>query len=329
MRVDGRHDNVGQLGVPAHACSPRHSDIISLAPLFSTALEECDRWGVDLDEIADELYGLRPADFTAARDSRVAAVKKAGDRELAKTIASLRRPTLGAWLINALVRARPDLIDRLADLGESMRTAQDQFAGEELRLLSRERMALINDLEADARNVAEAAGQPVTDSMAGDLRSTLEAALADPEVAAVVRAGRLTTALSHSGFGLLGSAAVETVRPARRPAKKVPEPTGLDDKVDHREVARANLSEAEQTLGMARADARAAARDVADASKKVEKLDKQIADLDEQLATLREKREVAANERERHDAALARAHDAVQHAERRLEAIKAGGVATD
>ncbi|MFE2631832.1 hypothetical protein ACFXDP_28475, partial [Streptomyces sp. NPDC059374] len=64
-----------------------------------------EREPVDLDAVADELYGLRPEQFTAARNERVAAARSAGNRKLADAIGRLRRPSLSAWASNTLVRA--------------------------------------------------------------------------------------------------------------------------------------------------------------------------------------------------------------------------------
>jgi hypothetical protein len=62
---------------------------------------------VDLESTLDELYALRPQEFTAARDARAAEARRAGDRELADRIRALRRPTLSAWAGNLLVRGSP------------------------------------------------------------------------------------------------------------------------------------------------------------------------------------------------------------------------------
>ncbi len=58
-----------------------------------------------LEEIADELYGLPPEEFTAARDARACALR-ASDRALADAVCALRRPTTAAWLVDLLVRER-------------------------------------------------------------------------------------------------------------------------------------------------------------------------------------------------------------------------------
>jgi uncharacterized protein (DUF3084 family) len=63
--------------------------------------------------------------------------------------------------------------------------------------------ALVRRAEALARQ----AGVSVSDSMAREAQETLGAALADPEVAAAVRSGRLVKPATYAGFGLLSPAA--------------------------------------------------------------------------------------------------------------------------
>lgn len=91
---------------------------------------------MDLDAVADELYGLRPEDFTAARAARVAAARTAGDRALAERIGKLRRPSLSAWASNLLVREQPEQIEPLLKLGEALRQAHQDLDGAQLRALS-------------------------------------------------------------------------------------------------------------------------------------------------------------------------------------------------
>lgn len=78
----------------------------------------------DLDEIADELYGLPPDEFVPARDDRVAAAKEAGNRDLARAVGRLRRPTKAAWLANLLARHRAEQLDGLVALARSLAQAQ-------------------------------------------------------------------------------------------------------------------------------------------------------------------------------------------------------------
>src|SRR2546429_219670 len=110
-----------------------------------------DGVGTDaLDAVADKLYALPPDEFVPARDEESARAKKAGDRELAAHIAKLRRPTVGAWLVNLLAHECPDLMAQLMRLGEQMRTAQRNLRGDELRELSQQRREMVTALAARA-----------------------------------------------------------------------------------------------------------------------------------------------------------------------------------
>ena len=82
-----------------------------------------------LASVAEELYALSPGDFTAARDERVAQARTSGNRDLARAIGALRRPTVSAWLVNQLVREAGDQVGDLVALGESLRQAQKDLAG--------------------------------------------------------------------------------------------------------------------------------------------------------------------------------------------------------
>src|SRR5919199_3728672 len=96
-----------------------------------------------VEDIAQRLYGLLPEEFTAARDQAAREAKANGDRTTASAIAGLRRPSLAAWLVNALVRHRADEVEQLLALGEALRSAQQGLEGEQLRTLGRQRQQLI------------------------------------------------------------------------------------------------------------------------------------------------------------------------------------------
>lgn len=181
---------------------------------------------VDLDTVSDDLYGLRPTEFTTARDARAAEARRDGDRELAAAVKTLRRPTLGAWLVNLLARERPDRVAHLLELGSAMRSAQGELAAADLRRLSAERRTVLGALLSEARDLAADAGQSVSEAGWRELEATLEAAIVDPDAGGAVRAGRLTTGLSYTGLGpvdLSGAVATPTgTRGARRAATRGP-----------------------------------------------------------------------------------------------------------
>lgn len=157
---------------------------------------------MDLESVARELYGLSPNEFTATRDARASEARAAGDRTLASSIKELRKPTVGAWLANVLVRERTSDVDRLIGLGAQLRTARSGPDGDRIRRASRERNEAIAGLVRDAKAVAARRGQPVSDPAVLELEATLDAAFADQTSAESLRSGRLTTGLQYSGLGL-------------------------------------------------------------------------------------------------------------------------------
>lgn len=208
-----------------------------------------------VDDVADELYGVLPADFVAHRDARVKELRKDGDDELAREVKALRRPTVAAWLVNLLAR---DGLDELSDLSGRMRDAQANLDARAMKDAGKDRSRVVNALVDRAVELARAADGSFRDSEAvrEQLVATLVAAVADPGAEAAVTSGRLVTPLSYAGFGEVDiSDAVATplhvVRDepeARKKSarKKEPEPEGPDPK--ELERARTELEEAEEAL---------------------------------------------------------------------------------
>src|SRR5690242_3413935 len=155
-----------------------------------------------LDDVAQTLYGLHPDAFVPARDDAVAEARQAGDRDLARAIARLRRPTRAAWLANLLARERPEQLDGLLALADDLASAQRTLDGSALRALSAQRNRLVTAMAREGGRLAAQAGDSATESVVRDLAGILDAALADPAVADEVRSGRLTRTVSYSGFGL-------------------------------------------------------------------------------------------------------------------------------
>jgi hypothetical protein len=147
------------------------------------------------------LYGLHPDAFVPARDDAVAEARQAGDRDLARAVARLRRPTRAAWLANLLARERPDQLEGLLALAGDLASAQRTLDGNALRALSAQRNRLVTAMAREGGRLAAQAGDSATESVVRDLAGILDAALADPAVADEVRSGRLTRTVSYSGFG--------------------------------------------------------------------------------------------------------------------------------
>ncbi|PRY38046.1 hypothetical protein [Umezawaea tangerina] len=153
----------------------------------------------DVDQAADELYSLPPADFVTARTKRVTA---APDKDTARAIAALRRPTVAAWAVNRLVRDGHALVDEAFDLGSRLRSAQRRMHGSELRRLDVRRRELITELTA----LASTSAGGLTPEAEQQVRNTFTAAMSDATLADQLREARLTKALEYSGFGPLTDA---------------------------------------------------------------------------------------------------------------------------
>ncbi|MFI5955001.1 hypothetical protein [Cryptosporangium sp. NPDC051539] len=204
---------------------------------------------MDLDEVADELYGLDPGQFTAVKTAREKAARAAGDRDLAAQIKSLRKPSMSAWLTNQMVRTRGDQIEPLLALGEKLRELQASVSADQLRELTQQRHRLVYAVAQEARSLGHERGVAVTDTVARELEQTLHAALGDPDAADAVRTGRLVSGLQYAGFGPLGSATPKPA-PAAAPAPK-------DDLAEKRKERAEQLQkareEAQEVLDRARA----------------------------------------------------------------------------
>jgi hypothetical protein len=254
---------------------------------------------VDFNDAADELYGLSPEDFTAARNARAKQARAEKDRDLAGQITSLRKPTMAAWATNQLVREHADEVDVLLELGRELRDVMADIEGDELRQLTKQRYQLVSALVQQARSLAQSRGKRLGDDAAQAVRATLEATLSDQASADAVATGRLTDALQVSGFsspGQLGAASRGAVHPRTPQTSSDPPQSAVAD-LDAERIKRA-LRQAERDVEAAdkaaqrariaseRAQQRlqTAERDREDAAKSVDRarrqLDEAVADLD-------------------------------------------------
>ncbi|MDX6367721.1 MAG: hypothetical protein QOK30_2797 [Nocardioidaceae bacterium] len=213
---------------------------------------------MDFDAIADELYGLAPEDFTGARNERVKQARADKDRPLADRIASLRKPTMAAWVTNALVRTHGEEVELLLELGRELRDVMADIEGDELRELTRQRYQLVSALVQQARSLAQARGRRITDEVAQAVRTTLEATLSDQDSADAVAGGRLTDGLQVSGFSAPSPG--DATRPRPRPSRSPTDSSSGADVTDlEEERKRRARAEAEREVAAAEKAAQRAA----------------------------------------------------------------------
>lgn len=242
-----------------------------------------------LREVAEELYGLVPDDFTAARTRAEKAARSAGDRELAAAVKALRRPSLPAWALNQLVRQRGELVGQVVELGESLREAQSLLRGDALRELARQRRQLVSAVTAQVREVAREHGHRLSDAAARQVEESLQAAMADPAAAEALSSGLLAQPLSSTGLESLAEVlAVPLEQAAPAPTGSAPPRLSVVPDDDR------ELREAEERVESAGKAVRSATKAFDSARKKQKKAQARVLQLEGELEELR--RQVAALE---------------------------------
>ncbi|MEY2472018.1 MAG: hypothetical protein QOK28_1347 [Actinomycetota bacterium] len=180
-----------------------------------------------MTEAVDELFAGSLDDFVKRRDALARELKKAGDKDTAAAVKQLRKPSTAAWAVNQVARRSPDAIDELIAAAREVHAAQARAVqgkdGSGLRTATDEWRKRINALAAA---VAKEAGEQYRD----DAASTFEAASTSDEWSAMLKAGRLMTTLSPSGFGLQDMPdPVLTPRRTHRSVQPEPEPESPRD----------------------------------------------------------------------------------------------------
>lgn len=242
-----------------------------------------------LDEAAAELLALPPARFTAARNERAASAGGA----LGRGIAKLRKPTVAAWAVNLLVD--DGQLGEAVELSRALHEAQDDLDATELARLGRQRRQLVAALARRAADLATEAGTPLSAAATDAVEKTVNAAVVDPAVAAVVLTGRLVWAIDLADLdpAELGAAVAGSVPDA------APAPSPRDDL-----AARRARKAAERAV-------REAERARADADREKAAVDKRLAAARERADRLRERVEGLRADLRRAEAEAAEADDAV------------------
>jgi hypothetical protein len=248
-----------------------------------------------IEDVIRRMYEAPPDGFVAARTAAVAEARKAGDKDAAKRLGALRKPTVAAWVVNLLALRRPELIDELVELATALRSAQRGLKGGELRELTAQRRKIVTAL-------VNAAGKLAVDEdpqMSGaklplsEVEATLTAALAEPEIAEQVRTGRLIRATTYAGFGEVPRPRLRLITADDDGADAGPAPATKDratderrsrERADRRRELQRELSAAQAAQTKAETDLERAEAAERDAGTLVEELDAELAELERRRA---------------------------------------------
>jgi hypothetical protein len=171
----------------------------------------------------DDLYGLPVEEFTKARDELAKELRKAGKKEAADEVKSLRKPSVSAWAVNQAVRRRPQETKALVKAGDELRKAQRGVVSgrdpAQLREATTAHRRLVEELTEEARTALEERGAASAATVTR-VAQTLRAASIDKEASKALTAGTLAEDVEQAGFGPLLSAVPSGARPTKRRAAK-------------------------------------------------------------------------------------------------------------
>ena len=249
------------------------------------------------------MYGVPLDQFTARRNELAQQARRAGNRKLAEQIKGLRRPTLAAWLANQLVREHGEEVGPLLALGQALREATAEVRGDQLRALSGQQRQVIAGLVDQARAIADASGQPVSQDAARGLEDTLQAVLADPEAADAFAAGRLVVGLTPPALGgfSISPTTAHRATPAAEPAP---------------DQQAARLAQAAADTRAADEDAERAHTVLQEATEAVDDADRQAGSATEQVHHLRAQLDIATRAEAQATSAARAARASRDHADR-------------
>jgi hypothetical protein len=173
---------------------------------------------------AGDLYALPLDRFVPERAALAKTLRQDGRRDEAAGVAARRKPSVGAWAVNQLVRTQRAGIDRLFAAGDAVRRAQAELLegrgdARALRTAAEAERAAVADLIETARGLLTSGGHELSPAVLDRVADTLHAAGLDPDARDQLRDGCLERELVHVGLGGLAPAP-----PAPPGSKRDPEP---------------------------------------------------------------------------------------------------------
>ena len=149
----------------------------------------------DLQASIDQLYGAPLDEFVGERKRLAKELRAGGDREAADALAKLPKPSAAAWALNHVARNEPDAVEEWAAAADALRdvsTRASEAGGDALRAAMaehRDATARLMDVVGDR---ARPGDKGLSDAMLDRVRTLLQQATADEELANRLRAGRVT-----------------------------------------------------------------------------------------------------------------------------------------
>ncbi len=239
-----------------------------------------------VDEAAEHLYGVPFEDFVPERTARAKELRQAGEKDAAKEVGKLPKPSQVAWAANHLSRSgdADDLLKAGARLREVQLGGGDR---DEVREAAAEERRAVEELvkSADLSRAAQ-----------DKLRTLLHALASDDDLREAFESGRLVKEPEAGGWPTGEFTAVPRKSPPRKKdAKKAPaKPSKRDQEREHKAAQRREREAAhkreeaerrkwERRLKAAREQAEEAKRRLEAAREAYESATHEVARIEEQL----------------------------------------------
>jgi hypothetical protein len=259
----------------------------------------------------DALFQLPLAEFTAARNTLAAQLKKSGRADEAARVKTLAKPSISAWAVNQLFWRHRKLYDRLMTAGEEFRAAQAaQLAGKsaDIRKPLEARRKALAELAQTAAGVLKDASHPQTPETMRRVTTTLEALSTLANVPGAPRGGELTDDVDPPGFetlaalvpsvgeGKSGDGRGAVLRFAPKPQRTAGRKRGKEDDEQERERRQAQAAAAKAAVQAAERAVRDAQRTAEQAEVALKKTAARLKEAERAKAALDQQLEAATTE---------------------------------
>jgi len=166
---------------------------------------------LNLEEAIDQLYGAGLDAFVAERRRLVDEARGAGDRDAARAIAGLRKPTVAAWVLNQLSRRHRRDVDLILDAGQRLRDAQaGLLAGEEpagFEDARKTELESLRRLKAHAERLMSSERGQTSAAVLRQVEESLRAAAVSESGRELLARGRFVEPIRAEGFDVLNQIA--------------------------------------------------------------------------------------------------------------------------
>ena len=241
----------------------------------------------------------------------------------------LAKPTRSAYAVNLLVRRDAAVGAELTELGAELRTAEQAGDAPRMRELATRRRRLVDTLVAQAFELVGQQDPPA--ALREEVVATLNATLADPDVARQILAGSLVRPVRWEGFGSVPLTRISALPDATAPSR--PKSSGRattkagansrDDEQAAKAAAAERAAAVEAERERRRAEDLAEARSAADeADSGLERAGDQVAELEETVRDLEAELSEAHRSLDRARIELRRARSRQREAQRALDKLE-------